>query len=174
MKQLLIAGVIIGFILGIGFFIDIPEDTGDITNFEECSEKYAVMESYPRRCITPEGASFVEDIGNEIEKIDIIRINTPRPNQIIDSPLEITGEARGNWFFEGDFPIRLLNEDGSEMGIAIGKAESDWMVEDFVSFTATLEFSAGQNERGFLILEKDNPSGMPENDDALSIPVKFK
>ena len=48
------------------------------------------------------------------------------------------------------------------------------MVGDFVSFTATLEFSAGQNKKGSLILEKDNPSGIPENDDALFVPVKFK
>ncbi|MCP6726450.1 MAG: Gmad2 immunoglobulin-like domain-containing protein [Patescibacteria group bacterium] len=173
MKQLLIAGIIIGFILAIGYFFDIPKEKS-ITNFEECAAKYAVMESYPRQCMIPGGASFVEDIGNEIEKIDIIRINTPRPNQIIESPFQITGEARGNWFFEGDFPIRLLNENREEIAIAIAKAESDWMVEDFVAFTATLEFSSDSNKRGTLVLEKDNPSGMPENDDALFVPVKFK
>ncbi len=173
MKQLLIAGIIIGFILAIGYFFDIPKEES-ITNFEECAAKYAVMESYPGQCMIPGGASFVEDIGNEIEKIDIIRINTPRPNLVIESPLEITGEARGTWFFEGDFPIRLLNEEGNEIAVAIAQAAGEWMVEDFVAFTATLEFSAGQHVRGLLILEKDNPSGMPENDDALFVPVKFK
>ncbi|MFH1990480.1 MAG: hypothetical protein ABIJ19_01330, partial [Patescibacteria group bacterium] len=33
-------------------------------------------------------------------KDDLIRLDTPRPNQAIQSPLVITGEARGTWFFE--------------------------------------------------------------------------
>jgi hypothetical protein len=49
------------------------------------------------------------------------------------------------------------------------------MTADFVPFTATLNFtkpSYGNN--GFLILKKDNPSGLPEHDDALEIQVKFE
>jgi len=53
------------------------------------------MESYPRQCKTPDGKTFTEDIGNEVEKLDLIKINNPRPNQIIESPLFIKGEARG-------------------------------------------------------------------------------
>ena len=54
------------------------------------------------------------------------------------------------------------------------------MTEDFVPFSATLEFTSpypgkGQDfmKRGSLILKKDNPSGLPENDDALEIPIQF-
>ncbi|MFH1997321.1 MAG: hypothetical protein ABII94_01360, partial [Patescibacteria group bacterium] len=75
--------------------------TPSINSFEECvSADYPVMESYPRQCKTPDGRSFTEDIGNELEKIDLIRVNNPRPNQIIQSPILIKGEARGYWFFE--------------------------------------------------------------------------
>ena len=53
------------------------------------------------------------------------------------------------------------------------------MTEEFVPFSAVLEFvtpTAGDPElnRGTLILQKDNPSGLPEHDDALEIPVVFK
>jgi Immunoglobulin-like domain of bacterial spore germination. len=146
-----------------------------ITNFEECiSAGHPVMESYPRQCKTPDGKTFVEDIGNEVEKADLIRVNNPRPNQTIKSPLTIEGEARGFWFFEASFPIKLLDEKGNELGIAIAQAQDEWMTEDFVPFRAQLEFSPPETDRGTLVLEKDNPSGLPEHDDELRIPVRFE
>lgn len=46
------------------------------------------------------------------------------------------------------------------------------MTTDFVPFQATLTFeTASQN--GTLVLEKDNPSGEPQNDASLSVPVRF-
>ena len=48
------------------------------------------------------------------------------------------------------------------------------MTEDFVSYTATLEFETPTyGERGTLILQKDNPSALPENDAAVEVPVFF-
>jgi len=48
------------------------------------------------------------------------------------------------------------------------------MTEDFVRFSGELIFETpGVSNRGALILRKDNPSGMPENDDALEIPITF-
>jgi len=144
-----------------------------VTNFEECGQYYAVMESYPRRCATPDGRTFTEDIGNELEKQDVITITSPRPHQIVGSPLAITGSARGMWFFEASFPVRLLDENGDELASGIATAEGDWMTEDFVPFTAELEFLLSGNGKGTLILERDNPSGLPENDDSLIVPVEF-
>ncbi|MEX0916896.1 MAG: Gmad2 immunoglobulin-like domain-containing protein [Candidatus Spechtbacterales bacterium] len=144
-----------------------------VTNFDECSEHYAVMESYPRQCATPDGRTFTEDIGNELEKQDIIRVDSPRPNEIVGSPLAITGMARGPWFFEASFPVRLLDENGDELASGIATADGEWMTEEFVPFTAELEFLLSGNGKGTLILEKDNPSGLPENDDSLVVPVRF-
>jgi len=131
------------------------------------------MESYPRQCRTPDGRNFTEDIGNELEKTDLIRITNPRPNQTISSPLTVTGEARGNWFFEASFPIKLLDENGQQIAIAVAQAKGEWMTTDFVPFEATLEFSAANSKKGKLVLEKDNPSGLPEYDDSLIVPVVF-
>ncbi len=107
---------------------------------------------------------------------DLIRLNTPRPNQIIESPLIIKGEARGFWFFEGDFPIVLTDWDGLIIAEGYASAICDWMTEDFVEFKAELTFTRPDtkvNSKGILILKKDNPSGLPEYDDALEIPVFF-
>jgi len=147
----------------------------EIKNFNDCvSAGNAVMESYPRQCKTKDGKKFTEYIGNELEKMDLIRIESPRPNAVITSPLAIKGEARGYWFFEASFPIRLIDNNGNEIITVIAQTGKDWMTEDFVSFEATLNFPPSPTDIGQLVLEKDNPSGLPENDDSLIVPVKFK
>jgi len=147
---------------------------GEINSFDDCAAAgYLVMESYPRQCRIPGREAFIEDIGNELEKIDIIRIDSPRPNQVISSPLIIQGEARGTWFFEGDFPVYLLDDNGKELKIGIARAESDWMTEDFVPFEAKIEFQQPKTKPGILVFKKDNPSGLPEHDDELRMPVRF-
>ncbi len=147
-----------------------------VTSFETCvAAGNPVMESYPRQCHAG-GQNFTENIGNELAKTDLIRINAPRPNQTISSPLTITGEARGNWFFEASFPVILTNWDGLIIAQGIAQAKSDWMTTDFVPFEATLTFTVDKNaysNNGSLILKKDNPSGLPQNDDALEIPIVF-
>ena len=115
-----------------------------------------------------------EDIGNELEKADLIRLSNPRPNQIIENPLFIKGEARGLWFFEASFPIKLFDENNFLLGITVAQALGNWMTEDFVQFSATLPLAVSSTKKGVLILEKDNPSGLPENADELRVPVVFK
>ena len=146
-----------------------------INNFKECvSAGYPVLESYPRQCKTPDGKSFTEDIGNELEKSDLIKIDNPRPNQIIESPLFVKGEARGNWYFEASFPAKLFDDNGFLLGITPAQALGNWMTEDFVPFNVILPFAVPSTSKGRLILEKDNPSGLPEYANELRIPVYFK
>ena len=106
-------------------------------------------------------------------KTDLICVSAPRPNQTISSPLVLEGEARGVWFFEASFPARLFDDDGNEIPVAIAQAQGEWMTEDFVPFLATLEFETPDTEQGMLVFEKDNPSGLPEYADQLSMPVYF-
>ncbi len=187
-NTLIIIIVTIGIILAVfaGVFIltakkASPEPTPEpsiapqsITSFDECaSAGYPVLESYPRQCKTSDGQSFTEDIGNELEKIDLIRVSNPRPNQVVQSPILIEGEARGNWFFEASFPVLLLDEQGNTLATATSQAEGEWMTEDFVPFTASLSFQPPSAKKGTLVLKKDNPSDLPEFDDELRIPVVF-
>ena len=147
-----------------------------VSDFEECAAKgNQILECYPRQCRTPDGKMFVEDIGNELEKTDLIRVEKPRPKDLIASPLEIRGEARGFWFFEASFPVRLLDENGQELEInpPYIQTKEEWMTENFVQFQAIIEFEKPATKKGTLILQKDNPSGLPENADELIIPVVF-
>lgn len=143
--------------------------------FAECvAAGYPVLESYPRQCNTPSGKSFTEDIGNAIEKQDLIRASEPMPGEKISSPLTIAGEARGGWYFEASFPYELLDANGTVIAQGPVAAQGEWMTQDFVPFSATITFPAQPaGSTGTLVLKKDNASGLPENDDSLTIPVTF-
>lgn len=113
-------------------------------------------------------------------KADFIKVQSPTPLSVVQNPLIISGQARGNWFFEATAPVALVDWDGKIIAQGIIKAEGDWMTTEFVPFTAELSFlspyKAGDQEfmkRGALIFKKDNPSGLPENDNSLEIPIAF-
>lgn len=145
-----------------------------VSNFEECSMAgYPIMESYPEQCRTPDGKTFARDVGNELEKSDLIRVSSPRPGQTIASPIEISGEARGTWFFEASFPIKIFDDNGFLLGILPAQAEGEWMTEDFVPFKVKIHFAAPSTKNGVLVLEKDNPSGLPEYADEIRFPIVF-
>ena len=106
-------------------------------------------------------------------KKDLIKVESPTPYEIVSSPLTIIGEARGGWYFEGDFPIRLLDANGKVLATHYATAKGEWMSEDFVSFESIIEFNLPETETGTIILHKDNPSGLQQYDDELRIPVRF-
>ncbi|MFA6254189.1 MAG: DUF333 domain-containing protein [Candidatus Paceibacterota bacterium] len=98
----------------------------------------------------------------------------------IASPLKITGESGGGWFFEGSFPITLVDWDGKIIATGLAEAKGDWMTTNFVPFEAELTFTKPANptnqdyaSRGALIFQKDNPSDFPANDKAYELPISF-
>ncbi len=133
-------------------------------------------------CPTPVDQNLPQDIEDYIEsKADLIRLTSPQPLATVNSPLIIEGEARGYWFFEASFPVSLVNWDGLIIADGIATADGEWMTEEFVPFTAELvfenNFAPGTPDfmkKGAIILKKDNPSGLPENDDALEVPILFQ
>jgi len=105
---------------------------------------------------------------------EIIRVEAPRPGEVVRSPLTVRGEARGVWYFEGDFPLILQDNRGEILARGIASAEGEWMTNDFVPFVGRLVFVAPAQTSGDLILQKDNPSERRELDDSLIIPVRFR
>ena len=84
-------------------------------------------------------------------------------------PLSHKSFYNGNREYErGIFLIVLANQS---LDLYLG---SDVVGEDFVEFKGILEFEKpNYGESGVLILRKDNPSELPEHDDALEIPILF-
>ena len=128
---------------------------------------------FSRPVKSPSGPT-TEPVATESDKTDLIKNINVKPGDLIESPLLVTGEARGYWYFEASFPIVLVNWDGLIIANGFATAQGEWMTEEFVPFEGTIEFTKpSYGDNGALILQKDNPSNLPEFDDALEIPVKF-
>lgn len=113
---------------------------------------------------------------NDVEELyshEFITVTSPTPNSTVSSPLTATGEARGMWYFEADFPVRIYDDNDTELGVGIATAQGEWMTEDFVPFVAEIQFTEPTTPGGMIVFERDNPSDLPENDDSFSFPIQF-
>lgn len=131
--------------------------------------------------LTPQTAQNETTVDSEATttiatKDDLIKLYSPTAGAEIASPLIVTGEARGTWFFEATFPIILTDWDGLIIAEGYATAEDDWMTEEYVDFSGTLNFTKPNvpYDRGSLILQKSNPSGLPEHDNALEIQIQYE
>jgi hypothetical protein len=111
-------------------------------------------------------------LGEKLIKPEI-KVDTPLVNATVSSPLNISGQAVGNWYFEASFPIQLVDDSGKVLAQTPAQAQSDWMTTDFVPFTAQLTFDSGTATSGKIILKNDNPSGNPATQKIYELPVKF-
>lgn len=114
-----------------------------------------------------------KDLDNNIEDEPIF-ITSPQIGETVASPITITGRARGAWYFEGSFPISVIDQQGKEIGVGFVTAQGEWMTTEFVPFVGTVNFTAPLGGgSGKVILKKDNPSDLREFDDQREIPVIF-
>lgn len=105
-----------------------------------------------------------------------IILASPQHGDQISSPLIVSGQARGTWFFEASFPVILTTDDREVISEGLAStSEPEWMTDEFIPFKAELEFESPENyDRGQLILQKDNPSDLRELDDSIQITVFFE
>jgi len=77
--------------------------------------------------VKPEVQQETEVFTTNKGNTDIIKVKKPLAGELIASPLEIEGEARGTWYFEATFSIKVLDQRGDEIASGIARAQSDWM-----------------------------------------------
>ncbi len=143
-----------------------------VTDFGSCQIAGGeINHGDPVTCKMPDGSTFEEEEHPEPEVV----LDTPQYGALVKSPLVVTGKAKGTWFFEANLPVTLKDVENNKVLVQVGaQAQSDWMTTEYVPFTATLNFDPGTAQYGVLVIEKDNPSGMPEFDSSFAIPVKFR
>jgi hypothetical protein len=104
-----------------------------------------------------------------------VKIMNLMPGQTITSPETVNGVVTGGgWFFEAVFPVKVMDGDRTVLGLGQAQAESDWMTTGTVPFSATVSFSVPHSVTGIVVFSKDNPSGLPQNTESFSVPVRFK
>jgi hypothetical protein len=161
----LILAVIFGVFLGLKF---LPNK-----NFEEkivCPEEKKVCPdgSYVSKVLPNCDFEFCPG-----EKEGIL-VYSPKRNEKIKSPIKIEGQARGIWFFEGEFNANLYDDNGNFLGTAILTAKDDWMTENFVPFEGKLEFIQPSTSLGTLRFLSSDPSGLSENRKIFDLPIQFE
>ena len=97
-------------------------------------------------------------------------VTSPKANSTVGKTFIVSGSAPGPWYFEASFPIKIVDADNNFIGQGIAQAQGEWMTTDQVTFTATVTVS-GYSGPAEIVLMRDNPSGMPENDDSVSVPI---
>jgi hypothetical protein len=105
----------------------------------------------------------------------MITVDAPVSGTTAKSPLTISGSARGSWYFEASFPVVLVDANGVTLAQTPAAAQGEWMTENFVPFAATLTWASTSTTAtsGMLIFKRDNPSGLPEHDAQITVPVVF-
>ncbi len=102
---------------------------------------------------------------------DNIVVELPFPGAVTGKEFSVIGKARGNWFFEASFPIELWDKDGKIIATGVAQAESEWMTTEFVPFKAEIKAPTSYIGPATLVLKKDNPSGLPENDASMAFGI---
>lgn len=118
----------------------------------------------------------IEDVSTEYQSLkgETLRLISPTENSQVTSPLKLSGYAPGYWFFEATFPVVLTDWNGLIIAEGYATAEEDWMTESMVPFTAELEYEKpSYGERGSLILQRANVSGLPMHEDAVEFVIFF-
>jgi hypothetical protein len=76
----------------------------------------------------------------------------------LTSPVQVMGSAPANWYFENQFPVKLVNAAGEEIAAAPAHPEVNWTDPDPVKkFEATLTFNVTAETPATLVLEQDMP-----------------
>jgi hypothetical protein len=131
---------------------------------------------------TGENCEFVCPVTGDSEEIETgdIQVDAPAVGEVVTSPLVLSGQAKGFWYFEASAPVEILDWEGNVIATSFVTAQGDWMTEDFVPFTGNISFISPYTpgdpvawKQGSIVFKKDNPSGLPENDAQFIVPIQF-
>ncbi len=110
----------------------------------------------------------------QIDDLGII-IDQPKPGESFSDPFAVTGKARGFWFFESSFPLKIIDEQAKVWGSGAAIAQADALTDNFVPFVGFIKFLSEEKpvsgSKAFVVFTNDNPSGLPENEISTTVPI---
>lgn len=121
-------------------------------------------------CSQPQQQAQTPPTTAETASTGAVVINAPASGARVTSPLVVEGTAPGDWYFEAQFPAKLIGADGAIIAEAPAVSQSDWMTEAPVPYRAQLTFSVAQDTPATLVLQEDMPADNA-NPRETSIPV---
>jgi hypothetical protein len=94
----------------------------------------------------------------EAASASAVIISAPASGARVASPLVVEGAAPGDWYFEAQFPAKLVGADGTVLAEAPARAQSEWMTEAPVPYRAEFNFNVTQDTPATLVLQEDMPA----------------
>lgn len=105
---------------------------------------------------------------------NLIKPDMPPPGAVVGKSFRVSGQARGNWYFEASFPVEVLDKDGKRLAITPAQAQGEWMTTNFVPYLATITVPESYIGPATVVLHKDNPSGLPAYDASASYRITIE
>ena len=101
-------------------------------------------------------------------------ISSPDLTKPVGRPLDIKGKIDRSWVFENSFPVKILDDQGREIFYGISQTVN-WTegTDSMINFTMSLDFNTN-SKTGTLVIQNDNPSGLPQNAKTIEFPLIFK
>lgn len=111
------------------------------------------------------------------EKGEKIYFENLKSGDEINVDFKILGKVPSNWFFEGMFPVRVLDVNGEEILLLYATTQDDIFNDEYVDFSVDLSSFVIDIDKDLIVVlrfEKDNPSGLDVNSDKVDISVTLK
>ncbi|MBL8546828.1 MAG: hypothetical protein JNL81_10205 [Hyphomonadaceae bacterium] len=86
---------------------------------------------------------------------ELATVTTPASGAHVTSPLQVSGVAPADWFFENQFPVGLIDANGAEIAMAPAHPRVSWTDPGPKEYDAELTFTA--TGPATLVLEEDMP-----------------
>ncbi len=120
-----------------------------------------------------QAAANLPNLGTQATADDIV-VSTPASGASVASPIQLSGKARGSWFFEGSAPVAVVDLNGTILGRGTIQAQGEWMTTDFVPFKGSVSFSpTSSTTAAALLFMNDNPSGLASTSKYMALPIFF-
>ncbi len=120
---------------------------------------------------TTDTASTTAQITYSNADANTIAVTSPKQGATVSRTFTVSGQARGGWYFEANFPLEVLSNTGTRLVQSPVAAQGEWMTSNFVPFTVEVTIPGNYTGPATLVLHNDNPSGLPENAKSVSIPI---
>jgi hypothetical protein len=172
MKKLTIIAIVIGLVFLAWHFLG-PKKYAPVVDFASClAAGRPIIETYPEQCLGADGKNYTQTVDELDLNTDPV-VFSPDLSKPVTSPLVLSGEARGFWFFEKQFTVRLLDDKGKEIATSSARTRGEKMTVDFMPWNSTLTFKTPLAQNGELVFEKANPSGLASQTRTLRLPIIF-
>jgi len=106
----------------------------------------------------------------EGKKEDLISFSIAQ-NTKVQGTLSYRGSIKGAWFFEANIMINILDINKNVLKASNAMAKTEWMTVEPVEFEGNIDFSTLPKGPAYFEIHNDNPSGLPENDKSILIPI---